>query len=100
MSYQGPSIDHSLLSPSGKCSQRAREAALKREAARLFPPGFWDQAEPTPEARAAQEVIRLRRSAATLREMAARGMNAKRYTREAAQLETEANLIEGKIKTP
>ena len=37
-----PSIDHSLLSPSGRVSKRARKAALKREQARLFPPGYWE----------------------------------------------------------
>lgn len=41
-----PSIDHSLLSPSGKMSKRARRAAMDREREKLFPPGFWD--EPVP----------------------------------------------------
>lgn len=31
-----PAIDHGLLSPSGRMSKRARDAAMKRETARLF----------------------------------------------------------------
>lgn len=38
-----PSIDHGLLSPSGRMSKQARKAAMEREAAKLFPPGFWDE---------------------------------------------------------
>lgn len=49
-----PSIDHSLLSPSGRVSRRARQAALKREHDRLFPPGYWDAA-PKTEAEAKRE---------------------------------------------
>lgn len=43
-----PSIDHGLLSPNGRMSKRARDAAMKREAARLFPPGFWDDVNKPP----------------------------------------------------
>jgi len=68
---------------------------MKREAARLFPPGFWDREKPTAEEKTAQRVATLRRSAATLRELAARGMHARKYTREAARMEGEANAMEG-----
>lgn len=50
------SIDHSLLSPNGRMSKRARAAAIKREAGRLFPAGYWDEAnkveQPSNEVRA------------------------------------------------
>lgn len=32
-----PSIDHGLLSPSGRTSKRARKAAMEREQERLWP---------------------------------------------------------------
>ena len=91
--YTGPSIDHTILSPSGRCSKRARDAAMKREAAKLFPPGFWDKPASTPEDLAKQKADVLRRTAKTLRDLAARGMNCRRYTREAAKLEEQANSI-------
>lgn len=37
-----PTIDDSLLSPSGRMSKRAREAAMKREAKRIIQPGTFD----------------------------------------------------------
>src|SRR5690606_1980619 len=69
-----PSIDHTILSPSGRVSKRARKAALEREAARLFPPGTF-----APPVKSADDVMRdqiaaLRRSAMNLRDLAARGM--------------------------
>lgn len=91
--YRGPSIDHTLLSPSGRCSKRARDAAMKREAAKLFPPGFFDKPTPTPEEQARQKADGLRLAAKTLRELAARGMNRHRYTHEAAKLEAEADAL-------
>lgn len=91
--YTGPSIDHSLLSPSGRCSKRARDAAMKREAAKLFPPGFWDRPAPTLEEQTKNKADELRRTAKTLRELAARGMCSRKYTREAAKLEEQANSL-------
>ena len=91
--YTGPSIDHTLLSPSGRCSKSARDAAMKRESAKLFPPGFWDKPASTPGDLAKQKADVLRRTAKTLRDLAARGMNCCRYTREAAKLEEQANSI-------
>jgi hypothetical protein len=91
--YTGPSIDHTILSPSGRCSKRARDGAMKREAAKLFPPGFWDKPVPTPEEQAKNKAAGLRLAANTLRDLAARGMNSRRYTREAAELEQQADSI-------
>ena len=89
-----PAIDHSLLSPSGKMSKRGRAAALAREAARLFPPGYWDEPEPTAEAIRQADILRLRRHAATLRELAQRGMSVRKHTRAAEALEREAAALE------
>lgn len=91
--YTGPSIDHTILSPSGRCSKQARDAAMKREAAKLFPPGFWDKPVLTPEEQAKNKADELRRTAKTLRDLAARGMNSRRYAREAAELEQQADSI-------
>lgn len=89
-----PSIDHTLLSPSGTASKRAREAALKREHDRLFPAGYWDAPEKPPEMIAAEKAATLRRSAANLRELAERGMSTRKFLREAAQLEAQAAELE------
>lgn len=85
-----PSIDHTILSPSGKVSKRARKAALERGAHRLFPEGFFIKG-PAPEV-SKSEV--LRRSAANLRELASRGMCPRKYRKEADRLEAEAEALE------
>ena len=95
-----PSIDHTILSPSGRASRRARKAILDREAARLFPPGFWDGFEPQPstaEAARARAAM-LRSSAQRLQDLAERGMSPKKFRREAASLEAEAKLLDGEVR--
>lgn len=89
-----PSIDHSILSPSGHTSKRARKAALKRTANELFLPGYWDTPPRTEEQQRQEKAVILRRSAETLRALAARGMSSRKYTKEAARLEAEANALE------
>ena len=91
--YRGPSVDHSLLSPSGKMSKRARAEAVKRETARLFKGVQWENA-PSPERIKAERVATLRRSAANLRDLADRGMSPRKYRRNAARLEREADDLE------
>jgi predicted ribosome quality control (RQC) complex YloA/Tae2 family protein len=78
---------------SGKCSKQARDAAIKREATKLFPPGFFDKPTLTPEEQAKQKADRLRLSAKKLRDLAARGMNRHKYTREAAKMESQADVL-------
>ena len=81
-----PAIDHSLLSPSGHMSKRARKAAIERETIRLFagidlnPPVL----QPT-------EKERLLRQAAILRRLAERGMKPRAYKKEAERLEALAS---------
>ncbi len=83
-----PSIDHSILSPSGHCSKRARKAALKREYARLFPPDVLaDMRGHLPQV---SEREQLMRQAKQLRELAERGMCPRKYRREAERLEALA----------
>lgn len=89
-----PSIDHTLLSPSGRASKRARAAALKREHARLFPPGYWDEPEPSESEQRIARALCLRRAAADLRDLAARGMSVRKFTRAADALEAEAAALE------
>jgi hypothetical protein len=89
-----PSIDHSILSPSGHVSARARRAALARETAVLFPPGFWDRPQPSETQIQAQKIADLRRRAAMLRDLASRGMHPRRFPREAAMMESEADQLE------
>jgi hypothetical protein len=88
-----PTIDHSLLSPSGRVSKRAREAALKREAWNLFPPGYWDSPEKTAEEIAQENIDRLLRAAHNLRGLAARGMSPKKHLKAAEEMEAEADLV-------
>lgn len=89
-----PSIDHSILSPSGRCSKRAREAALKREAARLFPKGYFNEPPKSDRQIAQDRAATLRRSAENLRSLAARGMTPRKFIREAEKLEAEAAILE------
>ena len=89
-----PSIDHSILSPSGRVSGAARKAALKHEHDRLFPPEYWDPPAKTEVELRHERSEVLRRSAANLRDLASRGMNTKTYLRKAKELETEAAALE------
>lgn len=84
-----PCIDHSLLSPNGHISKRARKAAMQRECAKLFPPGFWDKPEPSGTDITTRERERALRRAMLLREMAARGMHPRKYAKEADRLESD-----------
>lgn len=82
-----PSIDHSGLSPSGRVSKRARIAWERREYALLFPPGTF---APPPRDERAERVATMRRSAANLRDLAARGMRPLAHAKAAERLEAEA----------
>ena len=86
-------IDHTILSPSGRVSKRARADAMKRETARLFPEGFWDEPAKTAAELAQEKAATLRRSAANLRELAGKGMSPTKFKREAARLEAEAAAL-------
>lgn len=93
-----PSIDHTGLSPSGRVSKRARKAWLEREAARLFPPGYFAEIEREHQARLdAEHPARLRHRAADLRALAARGMQTRALTKEAARLEAEADRLDRRL---
>jgi len=83
-----PAIDHGGLSPSGRVSKRARAAWIAREAARLFPPGTF--ADPKRPETTDEKRVRLLRTAAQLRDLAASGMSPRKFAREAARLEAEA----------
>lgn len=85
-----PSIDHTILSPSGRVSKRARAAALARETARLFPPGTFGDGRPK-QCERTQDL----RYAAFLRELAERGVGPRKHRKEAARLEAKwANVPE------
>jgi len=96
--YRGPSVDHTYLSPSGRVSKRARDAANKRTAEALFGEGSgfagWGAPEPTDDEKVAAEIARLRRTAAELRDLAARGMHPRSYPKQAAALEARADALE------
>lgn len=94
-----PSIDHTILSPNGRVSKAAREAALRREAARLFPPGYWDPPAKTEAQVAEEKAAALERSAADLRALAARGMTPRKFTKAAERLEAEASTLRSAIDT-
>ena len=89
-----PSIDHGLLSPSGKMSKRAREAAMKRESNRLFPIGYFDKPEPTLEQKRKATIDNCRQRAKELHGLADRGMCVRKYRREARKLEDLAEKLE------
>lgn len=81
-----PSIDHSILSPSGRISKRAEKAAKARATLELFGPNGLAR----PRAEQPTESESLLRQAAELRELAARGMHPRSYIRKAEELERRA----------
>jgi len=87
--YKGQSIDHSLISPSGRMSKRARKAAIEREAKTLF--AGIDLNPPIPQP---TEAERLRRWAAELRALAEQGMKPSAYAKKAAALEAQAEQLQ------
>lgn len=89
--YEGPGVDHTLLSPSGRVSKRARKAADERTRRELFGPG--SGFEGWGEIKQPSDRERLLTQATRLRELAARGMSPRKYTREAERLEDEAAKV-------
>lgn len=75
-----------LSSPSGRISGRAKTAALSRLSTELFGKGGLQRAEPKQE----NKRENLLRNAKQLRDFAARGMNAKKYTKTAEMYERQA----------
>ena len=84
-----PAIDHSLLSPSGRMSKRARAAAIKREGERLFK-GVGNLKGSTPQPSKREQLLR---QAARLHELAARGMKPRAYLKEAMKCEAQAKAL-------
>lgn len=88
-----PSIDHGLLSPSGRMSKRARKQAEQREWDKLFgkDSGFegWTRKPPTNS----EKATTLRRSAAWLRHLASLGVHVRSYPKAATKLEAEADKL-------
>lgn len=85
-----PSIDHSLLSPNGRMSKRARAAATKREGERLFAGVDLNPPPPQPSERE-----RLLRWAGELRAMADRGYRPRYHRKHADKIEAQANALTG-----
>ena len=83
-----PFIDHSLLSPSGHVSKRAKRASDERVRRELFGDGL-----PWPTCPQPSERERLLRQAAELRGLASRGMKPRAYLRRAKRLEARARAI-------
>lgn len=90
-----PDLDHSMMSPSGHISARARRAALERARVELFGKGGlpWPKGPPQPS-----EVDYLRRQARELSELAARGMKPRAYAKKAAELRAQADALEASGK--
>ena len=101
MPYDGPSIDHSILSPCGRISKRAKAAYMARHDAEVA--AWWAAKYPAPsEAEKAREaatarVKSLRATAANLRDLAARGMTPRKFTKAATAIEAEADALERTI---
>jgi hypothetical protein len=78
-----------IASPNGRMSKRAKDAATRRLGEALFGRGATREdftgTVPQPSKRE-----RLLTTAARLRDLAARGMSTRRYTREAEKLEAQA----------
>jgi len=90
---QWPSIDHSILSPSGRVSKRSRKAAMDRATAILFEP--WGGHMPAPNGPVQPtEAEALRQQARQLLELADRGMHTRSYRQHAAKLLAQAKELE------
>ena len=84
-----PTVDHSILSPSGRISKAARKRALARETARLF--AEWGGHMPGPRGpKQPSEKEKVLNQARRLRELAGRGMSRRKYAKEADRLEALA----------
>jgi hypothetical protein len=78
-----------MSSPSGRMSKRARKAAEKRLSVALFGPSGYIPEKPPQE----DPVDSRLRRARDFRYMAARGMQVRTFSREAARLEAEAAAL-------
>lgn len=83
-----------LSSPSGRMSKRARRAAEKRLELALFGPGGLREAIRPRPLSATPPAELMRRQAKRLRDLAARGMSVRKFTKEADRLEREAEGLE------
>jgi hypothetical protein len=81
-----PNVDPSLLSPNGRMSKRARNAANERTRQELFGPAGLQKAQPKQESHKAY----LLRWAKELRGLAERGMKPRAYKKKAEEYEAEA----------
>ena len=93
--YAGPSIDHSLLSPCGRISGRAKAAYLQRFTTEVHV--WWDAkypaVTPTEAEKNRAHADGLLAAAADLEELADRGMSARRFRKEAARLRAESAAL-------
>jgi hypothetical protein len=81
-----------LSSPSGRQSKAGRDAATKRLGEALFGP--LDQRQSAPEPTATERAKQLRRTAADLRQFAARGVKPRASLKRAIELEAQADEME------
>ena len=95
--YNGPPIDHSILSPDGHISKRARAAYIAKHQAEVqrwfdakYPP---PTAEESAIAERGAEIRSLERHRDTLRDMAARGMSTRKFNRAADKIEEKITAL-------
>lgn len=86
--YDGPPIDHGLLSPSGRMSKRTKDAAIERHQAQVDK--WWREKYPPPSAEQQAETERLAKieslthHAKRLDEFAAHGYRTRYHMKHAA----------------
>lgn len=85
-----------LSSPSGRMSKRAKEAATQRLALALFGPKGLQRGEP----KQPTEVERLERKIEEFRSLASRGMQPRKFTRLANELEEKLNTLKREALRP
>ena len=89
-----PSIDHGLLSGTGRMSKHARKAALKREFDKLFPKDEFPNGIPMGTlVEQPTEKEYLLKQAAELHALADRGMCIRKYRKKAKELEAQAAAL-------
>lgn len=83
----------SMSSPNGRFSKRSKKSAEERLCMALFGTPEITLQMLKGESPQHSEKVSLLRHAATLRDLASRGMSTKKYNREAERLETEAEKV-------
>lgn len=92
-----PRIDHSLLSPSGRMSKRARAAAMERERVKLFGEQGLQSRAIQNKPSSADRIIQLTAEAKRCRDFVANGYRTRAFTKQAEECAAEIARLTAEI---